>query len=98
MAAFAFPLMLANVLQQLYSVANSVVAGRCLGEEALAALGAAIPIVNVLVFLLIGVAMGASVIMAEFFGAGDFRSLCSHYTTFRFFCQSSAQRLINAKN
>lgn len=81
MAAFAFPLMLANVLQQLYGVANSVVAGRCLGEEALAALGAAIPIVNVLVFLLIGVAMGASVIMAEFFGAGDLRSLSDELST-----------------
>ena len=70
MMAFAFPLMLANVFQQLYAVANSVVVGRQMGAAALAATGTAIPIVNVMVFLLLGVTMGGSVLMAEFFGAG----------------------------
>ncbi|OUO93320.1 hypothetical protein B5F39_08475 [Cloacibacillus sp. An23] len=79
--AFAFPLMLANIFQQLYGVANSVVVGRQMGAAALAATGTAIPIVNVMVFLLLGVTMGSSVLMAEFFGAGDERSLKDELST-----------------
>ena len=81
MLAFAFPLMLANIFQQLYSVANSAVAGRYMGAAALAATGTAIPIVNVALFLLLGVTMGSSVLMAEFFGAGDMRSLRDELST-----------------
>ena len=81
MMAFAFPLMLANVFQQLYAVANSVVVGRQMGAAALAATGTAIPIVNVMVFLMLGVTMGGSVLMAEFFGAGDMRSLRDELST-----------------
>ena len=81
MLAFAFPLMLANIFQQLYAVANSVVVGRQMGAAALAATGTAIPIVNVMVFLLLGVTMGSSVLMAEFFGAGDKRSLRDELST-----------------
>lgn len=81
MLAFAFPLMLANIFQQLYAVANSVVVGRQMGAAALAATGTAIPIVNVMVFLLLGVTMGGSVLMAEFFGAGDERSLRDELST-----------------
>ena len=81
MLAFAFPLMLANIFQQLYAVANSVVVGRQMGAAALAATGTAIPIVNVMVFLLLGVTMGSSVLMAEFFGAGDERSLRDELST-----------------
>lgn len=81
MLAFAFPLMLANIFQQLYGVANSVVVGRYMGAAALAATGTAIPIVNMFVFLLLGVTMGASVLMAEFFGAGDGRALKDELST-----------------
>ena len=52
-----------------------------MGAAALAATGTAIPIVNVMVFLLLGVTMGSSVLMAEFFGAGDERSLRDELST-----------------
>ncbi|MDO5116664.1 MAG: MATE family efflux transporter [Synergistaceae bacterium] len=72
---FSFPLMLANVFQQLYGVMNSVVVGRYLGKEALAATGTAIPLMNIMMFLIVGITMGASVLMAEYFGAGDEKKL-----------------------
>ena len=81
MAIFAVPLMLANIFQQLYGVINSVIVGRYLGKEALAATGTAIPVMNIMMFLLAGMAMGASVLMAEYFGAGDEKRLKDEVAT-----------------
>lgn len=78
---FALPLMAANIFQQLYGVVNSVIAGRCLGKEALAAAGTAIPLMNLFLFLLFGMTLGASVLIAEFFGAGNEKKMREEWCT-----------------
>ncbi|TWH47725.1 MATE family efflux transporter [Sporomusa sp. KB1] len=70
MVSFAIPLLLGNVLQQLYSVAAAVIVGNFVGKAALAAVGTAAPIMNILMFLMVGITMGSSILMSEFFGAG----------------------------
>lgn len=74
---FSLPLIIGDFCQQLYNVADSIVAGRFIGTSALAALGAASPIMNIIIFLLIGFAMGGGVIMSRHFGNNDFETLKS---------------------
>ena len=71
MLAFSVPLVFANIFQQLYGVMSTIIVGRYLGKEALAATGTAIPFMNIMMFLLVGMTMGASILMAEYFGSGD---------------------------
>ena len=81
MIVFAVPLMVGNMFQQLYGIINAVIVGRYLGKESLAAIGTAIPIMNIMLFLLFGMTMGASVLMAEFFGSGDEKLLKDEIST-----------------
>ena len=71
MLLFSIPLMLGSMFQQLYGTANSVVVGKVLGKAALASMGTAIPLMNVMFFLLIGMTMGVSILLAEYFGARE---------------------------
>lgn len=68
---FAIPLLLGNVLQQLYSAAAAVIVGNFAGKAALAAVGTAAPIMNILTFLMVGITLGSSILMSEFFGASQ---------------------------
>lgn len=68
---FAVPLLLGNLFQQLYNTVDSVVVGNYIGGNALAAVGASNPIINLLVGLFMGIATGAGVVIARFFGAQD---------------------------
>lgn len=68
---FAFPLMLGNVLQQLYNVVDTFVVGRVLGKEALAAVGSAYTLMTFLTSILIGLCMGSSAYFAIQFGRKD---------------------------
>jgi putative MATE family efflux protein len=68
---FSIPMLLGNLLQQLYNMVDSAVVGRFVGTEALAAVGTTFPIVFMIISLFIGLGMGASVIIAQYFGAGD---------------------------
>ena len=73
--SFALPLMAGNVFQQLYTVVDTAVVGQVVGVQALAALGAA-DWLNWLVFGVIqGLTQGFSILMAQYFGAGDHREL-----------------------
>ncbi|MDE6625431.1 MAG: MATE family efflux transporter [Lachnospiraceae bacterium] len=72
---FAFPLMLGNVLQQLYNVVDTFVVGRFLGQEALAAVGASYTLMTFLTSILIGLCMGSSAYFAIQFGRKDGESL-----------------------
>lgn len=67
--AFAIPLLLGNVFQQLYNVVDSIIVGNYLGKEALGAVGASFPIIFALISLVIGIAMGSTIIIAQYFGA-----------------------------
>ncbi|MBC5629668.1 MATE family efflux transporter [Clostridium sp. NSJ-6] len=68
--AFAIPLMIGNVFQQLYSMVDTMVVGRFIGTNALAAVGATSPVVQLLIGLIVGLTGGLSVVVAQKFGAG----------------------------
>ena len=68
---FAMPMLIGNVFQQLYNVVDSAIVGNFIGKEALAAVGSSFPIIFTLMSLLIGVAIGATIVIAQYFGAKD---------------------------
>ena len=68
--SYALPLIAGNVFQLTYNVVDSVIVGRFIGTDALAAVGTAGPVMNLFILGISGVSMGASVIMSRFFGAG----------------------------
>ena len=68
---FSLPLLIGNLAQQLYNTVDSIVVGKYIGDTALAAVGTAGPILNLLLVLLIGVATGASIMASQYFGAKD---------------------------
>lgn len=69
---FAAPMLLGNVFQQLFSVVDSIVVGKFVGKEALAAVGASFPVIFIMVSMIIGLVMGTTVIISQYFGAKDF--------------------------
>ena len=73
--AFAFPLFIGNIFQQLYNTVDSVVVGNFVGADALGAVTSTIPVVFTLIGLFIGFTMGASVVISQFFGAKDILNL-----------------------
>ncbi len=66
---FTLPMLIGNIAQQLYSTVDSIVVGKYVGDNALAAVGSATPILNLLLVLFMGVSMGASIMVAQYFGA-----------------------------
>lgn len=66
---FALPMVVGNLFQQLYSVVDSIVVGKFIGTEALAAVGASFPIIYVLIAMVIGIGSGATVVISQYFGA-----------------------------
>jgi len=72
---FAMPMLLGNLFQQLYNIVDTIIVGNILGKEALAAVGASFPIVFTLISLIIGVASGGTIVIAQYFGAGDHASV-----------------------
>jgi len=60
-----------NIFQQLYNVVDSIIVGKVLGKEALAAVGASFPLIFALISFVVGVAMGSTIIVAQYFGAKD---------------------------
>jgi putative MATE family efflux protein len=69
---FAAPMLLGNIFQQLFSVIDAIVVGNFIGKEALAAVGASFPIIFMMVSLIIGLVIGTTVVIAQYFGAKDF--------------------------
>lgn len=66
---FATPMLIGNVFQQIYNVTDSIIVGKFLGKEALAAVGASFPIIFLLISFIIGIASGSTIIIAQYFGA-----------------------------
>lgn len=77
MLSFALPLILGNMLQTLYNAADSVIVGRFVGPDALAAVGSAYSLMTFLTSLMIGLSMGAGISFSYFYGSGDRKSLRS---------------------
>ncbi|QQO08823.1 MATE family efflux transporter [Breznakiella homolactica] len=80
MIRFALPLLAGNLFQQLYNIADTLIVGRYLGREALAAVGSAFAIIVLVNSILIGLSMGAAVLFAQLFGAREYRKLKSAIT------------------
>ena len=72
---FAFPLFLGNLFQQLYNTADSLIVGNFLGSDALAAVSSSGSLTFLLVGFFQGLAMGAGVIIARYFGARQKKEL-----------------------
>jgi len=66
---FTIPMLIGNIAQQLYNTVDSIVVGKYVGDNALAAVGSAGPILNLLLVLFVGISMGASIMVAQYFGA-----------------------------
>lgn len=68
---FALPMLIGNFAQQLYNTADSIIVGKYVGDNALAAVGNANPIINLLLALFVGVSTGAGILVSQAFGAKD---------------------------
>ena len=73
--AFSVPMIVGNIAQQLYSTVDSIVVGKYVGDNALAAVGSSTPILNLILVLFIGISMGASIMVSQYYGSRDRESL-----------------------
>lgn len=69
---FAIPIILGNLFQQFYNMTDSIIVGRFVGENALAAVGASYSLTTVFIMIAIGSGMGASVLISQFMGAKEY--------------------------
>lgn len=69
---FSIPLLIGNIFQQLYNIADLVIVGRLLGVEAFASVGAVAPLFFLITFIIVGMASGFAVITGQRFGAKDY--------------------------
>jgi putative MATE family efflux protein len=72
---FTIPLLIGNVFQQLYAIIDSVIVGHFIGKEGLAVIGAAFPVIFLLISLVIGIASGSTIMVAQYFGAKDIKNI-----------------------
>lgn len=68
---FTIPMLIGNIAQQLYNTVDSIVVGKYVGDNALAAVGSAGPILNLLLVLFVGISVGAGVMVSQYFGAKE---------------------------
>ena len=73
--SFSIPLLIGNLFQQLYNTVDSYVVGNYVSKQALAAVGASTPIINMLIGFFMGLAAGASVVIAQYYGSNSNGSL-----------------------
>lgn len=78
---FAVPMILGNLLQQFYNMADSVIVGRFVGEDALAAVGASYSLTTVFIMIAIGGGVGASVIISQYLGAKEYTKMQTAIST-----------------
>ena len=78
---FLLPMMLSVMFQQIYNIADSMIAGKFAGEDALAAVGASYPITVIFMAFAVGMNLGTSVIVSRLFGAGDRKGVRRAVTT-----------------
>lgn len=81
LARFTLPMFVSVVFQQLYNIADSMIAGRFAGEDALAAVGASYPITMIFMAVAVGSNIGCSVVVSSLFGGHEFRRLRTAVST-----------------
>ena len=74
---FCLPIMIGNLFQQTYTMADSAIVGRFVSEQALAAVGASYSLTNIFICIAMGGGIGASVIVSRYFGAKDYGKMKS---------------------
>lgn len=72
---FAAPMLLGNLFQQTYNIFDSIIVGRLIGDEALAAVGASFPIIFALISFVIGIASAGTIIISQYYGAKDYNKV-----------------------
>jgi putative MATE family efflux protein len=72
---FAIPMLIGNLFQQLYNIVDSVIVGKYIGHVALAAVGASFPILFTLMAMVVGVTIGSSILISQYFGAKNLRDV-----------------------
>ncbi|MGN0157945.1 MAG: MATE family efflux transporter [Brotaphodocola sp.] len=82
---YSVPLILGNLFQLTYNAVDSIIAGRFIGKNALAAEGMAAPVMNLVILGISGICIGAGVLMSEFFGAGKYNKLKREMSTMLLF-------------
>ncbi|MCR5172538.1 MAG: polysaccharide biosynthesis C-terminal domain-containing protein, partial [Treponema sp.] len=79
--SYAVPLILGNFFQLTYNAVDSIILGRFAGKVSLAAAGIANPIMNIMIFFIVGICLGAGILMSEFYGAHDEQKLKKEIST-----------------
>lgn len=78
---YSVPLILGNLFQLTYNAVDSMIAGKFIGKEALAAEGTANPVMNIVILGISGICIGSSVLMSEFYGGGHMEKLKKELST-----------------
>ena len=78
---FTVPLVLGNLFQLTYNAADSVIVGRLVGEDALAAVGTSNPLMTLAILFINGMCLGAGILVSTAFGAGDYGRLEKQVST-----------------
>ena len=91
---FFFPIVFGTFFQQIYNTADTIVVGRFVGKEALAAVGGSVnQVVNLIVEVFVGLTSGAAVIVSQFYGAKDKKNLDKTiHTAFAFSASGNCDR------
>lgn len=72
---FSIPMLLSVIFQQMYNIADSIIAGKFIGEDALAAVGASYPITMIFMAVAVGSNVGCAVVVSNFFGAKEYKNV-----------------------
>lgn len=78
---FAFPMILGNLFQQFYNMADSMIVGNFVGEDALAAVGASYALTNVFIMIAIGGGNGVAVLISQYLGARQYDRMKTSVST-----------------
>lgn len=84
--AFSIPMLLSVMFQQMYNIADSIIAGQFIGEDALAAVGASYPITMIFMAVAVGSNIGCAVVVSRFFGGKQYGKLKTAICTIFFAC------------
>ena len=82
---YAVPILLGNIFQQLYTVVDGMVVGKYVGDGAMAAVGVGFPITYMIISLFIGLGVGSSVLVSQFYGEKNHAGIGKTITTMNSF-------------
>ncbi|WP_147613341.1 MATE family efflux transporter [Treponema pectinovorum] len=81
LVTYAIPMILGNFFQLTYNAVDSIILGHFSGKHSLAAVGIANPVMNIMIFFIVGICLGAGILMSEFYGAKDEQKLKKEIST-----------------